>query len=172
MIPWQRLPRSAVRATALGNDYYFTGRACPRGHVAVRKIGVGCLECEGAARARKYVEHELKLARRQAGYEPPPVDLHPANWGRLKRALRLVERGRDGAKPWCASPRAKRSLRLDEAFATRLTLRPDEATTWIRRLRDHGYIETYEAVLDAKPVLSWRLTPKGVSNLPPRGRAR
>jgi 5-methylcytosine-specific restriction endonuclease McrA len=71
-------------AISLGLKQYFTGKPCPRGHVANRYVnGKGCIECSAAFRLRwakenpdkaslqkkrQYVKHKKEIKHRRAAY--------------------------------------------------------------------------------------------------------
>ena len=54
-------------AIAAGDDYYFTGKPCKRGHVAKRHVRTGCYECakeiQKSYRERKAVSWAAKNAK-------------------------------------------------------------------------------------------------------------
>ena len=54
-------------AISAGDDYYFTGKPCKRGHVAKRHVRTGCYECtkeiQKSYRERKAVSWAAKNAK-------------------------------------------------------------------------------------------------------------
>lgn len=45
-------------AISLGLERYFTGRPCPHGHIAMRRVSGACVECANSAK-RKWNEEQL-----------------------------------------------------------------------------------------------------------------
>lgn len=49
--PVPSMPRTAAEARASGSKLYFTGKVCPQGHVAPRRLSGGaCTECDNERR--------------------------------------------------------------------------------------------------------------------------
>lgn len=49
------LPRSPAEAKRIGSPFYFTGRACPKGHISIRSAyNAGCKACNLESRREKY----------------------------------------------------------------------------------------------------------------------
>jgi hypothetical protein len=49
---------TTAEAKALGLKKYFSGKPCPKGHIAERYVGGSCVICSRERAAQKYVEHK------------------------------------------------------------------------------------------------------------------
>lgn len=56
-------------AIAAGSSTYFTGAACPKGHVAARRVnGRGCVECSRAQHRRWYTDNRERVLQQASVY--------------------------------------------------------------------------------------------------------
>jgi hypothetical protein len=93
---------SRKEAIALGSNRYFTGKSCPKGHIAEREVRPrGCVECRLLKDRQRYNKNPIKERERAlyAGWKrngyPTPTRLRP----------KLCEA--------CGGPPTKRCLHLD-----------------------------------------------------------
>lgn len=57
------LPHNPTVAKNLGLNKYFTGKPCPKGHVAERWAGGGCVICQRSAKPKNVADHRAKKAK-------------------------------------------------------------------------------------------------------------
>lgn len=97
MIMSQLISRSQAKRAGLKT--YFNGKACPQGHVAVRKVGSGtCVECSKSATKMWREENQD----------------YTSEYGRLYRSARgedLLAKKREYQRAWSAANREEKSRR-------------------------------------------------------------
>lgn len=142
-------PTNRADAKKLGEKYYFTGKACVRGHVALRKTKGSCVECmkedwaaDNARRAEKpkseaskaagrryYEKNRDAVIARAAARSPSEVrqykDKHKERNPEYYKALTSVRkrRHRNATPKWLGSQEkvAMRQLYLKAQELTKLT---------------------------------------------------
>lgn len=97
--PGQGLPRTRAEALALGLPRYFTGKPCKHGHVADRRVTVGCSEC-----LRQYrVTPEYKEIVRKYRASPQGKE----RLSRYQSKPEVKERIRENQRQYAASPKGR-----------------------------------------------------------------
>jgi 5-methylcytosine-specific restriction endonuclease McrA len=142
-------PTNRADAKKTGNKYYFTGKPCVRGHVALRKTKGACVECmkedwatdnakraekpksEAAkAAARRYYEKNREAVIARAAGRPREKkqayrNVHKKNNPELYKALVSVRkrRHRSATPPWITEKQKLeiRKLYLNAQHLTKLT---------------------------------------------------
>jgi hypothetical protein len=142
-------PTTRTEAKHTGVTHYFTGKACARGHIALRKTKGACVEClkedwvidnerrkakpkSEAAKAagRRYYEKNRDRVKARAVSRPPAEvrqykDKHKANNPEYYKALTSVRkrRHRDATPKWITTEQklAMRKLYLQAQELTKLT---------------------------------------------------
>ena len=105
------LPRSPAEAKALGSSRYFTGKPCPKGHIAERQTwSAACSECfregrratyrcDGEHRTRRLAANAASVERNKARVKAKRTEWYRANAERLREKAKL-----NGAKWRAAHP--------------------------------------------------------------------
>ena len=152
-------PKTRAKAKAQGAAYYFTGKACIRGHVALRKLKGGCVECvkedwaadnerrkalpkSEAAKAagRRYYERNKEVVKARAAARPLEEkqrarNKHKERNPELYKALTSNRRRRHrSATPKWVGVDEKKAIRQMYLEAQRLTKLTGE-----RYVVDHVY---------------------------------
>jgi 5-methylcytosine-specific restriction endonuclease McrA len=139
-------PTTREEAKKTGNKYYFTGKPCVRGHLALRKTKGVCVECmkedwmiDNAKRAekpkseaskaagRRYYERNKEMVKARAAARPNDEKrthklAHKANNPEYYKALTSVRKRRHrSATPKWVTPEQKQAMREMYLSAQRLT---------------------------------------------------
>jgi hypothetical protein len=65
------MPRSSAEAQRLRRLYFFSGKPCRNGHVALSKVHHGCVICIGLSKARSEIRLHERIAERELNREGP-----------------------------------------------------------------------------------------------------
>ena len=142
-------PNNRADAKATGAKYYFTGKPCTRGHIALRKTKGSCVECmkedwvidnekrkdkpkSEAAKAagRRYYEKNRETVIARAAARPPSEtrqykDRHKQSNPEYYKSLTSVRkrRHRDATPPWVTKEQklVMRKLYLQAMEMTKIT---------------------------------------------------
>lgn len=128
MVAVSELARSRAEAHAEGKKFYFTGKPCVRGHIAIRYACGGCIECVKDSSKQWHTDNPEKVKAKDARWR----ERHPDK----TRAKNTTERKRLTNARWQASNPEKRRVIMTRWRAENRNKARAATADWQRRNPD------------------------------------
>jgi hypothetical protein len=114
------LPKTPKEAKLLGVKHYFTGKCCPKGHIAVRFASThACVDCAREATAEWAAKNPEKIKAQQAEYCRKNRDI------RIEKVKAWREKNSQRKKEYTAEHYAKNRQRILDAGRARRAKQKD-----------------------------------------------